>query len=411
MLVAVACIVVTRLATIALTPGSVHLDDIRGYQITGRLVAEGINPYDYADHAARRQALRIGMKADPVKVHATDSQALWDYYVSSNLPMVALLCGAMEMLAHGSRFIWRLLMIGGDIAIFFGLAALFRRVQGGLESTANQVGILALSVFYPALIVDGTAIPEVKQVETALMLFGAALLLAPRPLAAWRGVVTGAVLSLSILFMLFGAFLFPVWLRRSVQEWPRFVLWTVLGGLIPVAVSFWAFGTGFVPEILARASTEGGGTAMHSSIWMLLPWQSAAAIMAAKIVSATVAFAVLVLLLARRRIDLMNFSAGLAVIYGTLWLSHGALNRENITLVFAIACLATLSPAKFLLNALYAMAVSGVVFLGFGVLKLALHVGLTYETASASIVLLVVCGYFATLATMPATAAEFPQPA
>jgi hypothetical protein len=385
-------ILVIRLAVILMTPRTADLMDPRIYQGVGQTVLAGVNPYDYADQPARRVALRARMAAGPGVDQFTQTQESWDYYVSGNLPASTALYALFEIIARGSRFEWRLLFILGDVAIFMGLVALLKTLHGGIENASDQAGMLCLGVVNPVSIVAGCAIPEDKQFQTALLLFAAALLLSPAATTARRGLGIGLVLSLSVMFKLLGVFLLPLWLVRSSREWPRFALWTTLGGIIPVAAAFVAFGHYFVHTMVARGVQNSVYAPEQASPWVLLPWFGGSGYVAAKTMVVTLFCGTLAALLAKRRIDLLNFCAGLAVAFVCLWLDKGAMNRMNIAIVFAVAALGSLSRKLFLYFSAAIVLLSAIGYaLGVGALRL--HP----QAVDAVLVLTFVSAYLAAL--------------
>jgi len=370
-LLGIAGILVIRLAVILTTPRTADFLDPRIYQGTGQTMLAGLNPYDYAGQPALRGALRAKMAAGPGVDEFTQTQEAWDYYVSGNLPASTALYALFETVARGSRFEWRLLFILGDIAIFLGLVALLKTLRGSIESASDQAGMLCLTVINPVLIVSGCAIPEDKQFQTSLLLFAAALLLSPAATTIRRGLGIGLVLSLSVLFKLLGIFLFPLWLVRANNEWPRFALWTLLGGLIPVAAAFAAFGDYFVYAMVARGVQNSVHAPEHASPWVLFPWFGGAGYVTAKTIVVVLFCGALGVLLAKRRIDPLNFCAGLAVAFVCLWLDKGAMNRMNIAIMFAVAALASLSGKLFLYFSAAIVFVSAIGYaLGVGALRL-----------------------------------------
>jgi hypothetical protein len=73
-----------RITAIKMFPQYDHHDDIEIYRASGALIVRGINPYDFSDHIPVRTSLR---EQSPNPYMRELSQARWDYYASSNLPM------------------------------------------------------------------------------------------------------------------------------------------------------------------------------------------------------------------------------------------------------------------------------------------------------------------------------------
>jgi hypothetical protein len=375
LLLGLAAIVILRLAVILATPRAADFYDPRIYQGVGQMVLAGVNPYDYSARPAERAALRAKMAAGRgADDQFTGTQQSWDYYVSSNLPASTALYAAFEAVAHGSRFVWRLLFILGDAALFLAAYALVKALRGRVDSGADQAALICLAIINPVLIVSGCAIPEDKQFQTALLLWGAALLLVRGATTAKRALGVGFVLSLSVLFKLLGIFLFPLWVVGIRSGGRRFAIWTVLGGVIPLVLSFAVFGHLFINTMLARGVSNSVVAPEHASPWVLVPWIVGGPYLLAKIALTTAFCALLVALFSKRRIDLLNFCAGLTVAFTCLWLDKGAMNRMNIAMVFAVASLASLSSMLFLRFCAAIVLVSGAAYaLGVGLLKIHLE--------------------------------------
>ena len=387
-LFAVACIILTRLAVIVVTPRAADFLDPRIYQGAGQTVLAGVNPYDFTAQRARRESLRATMAAPGTEAF-TATQEAWDYYVSGNPPASTALYAMFESIAHGSRLVWRLLLILGDIGLLLGLVALLGTVNAGIERTDIQLAVICLAVLNPVLILSGCAIPEDKQFQTALMLYTSALLLSPAVAATRRTLWSGIVFSLSIFFKVLGVFLFPLWLARVRQDGWRFALWSTVGGLIPAFASLAAFGHYFLGTIAARGVQNSIRGAEHASPWVLVPLAGQAYVVA-KMLAVALLCLLLVALFARRRVDLLNLCAGITVACVCLWLDKGAMNRMNIAIIFAIAALASLAPLWFVyLSVGFAVLSAGAYAVGLGVLRvhpesvdslLALAFVLTYLT-------------------------------
>ena len=385
------------------TPRSADFLDPRIYQGAGQTVLAGVNPYDVAARQSLRQHLRATMTA-PGTEDFTGTQESWDYYVSGNPPASTALYALFEAIAHGSRLVWRLLLVLGDVALLLGLIALLRTVNGGMETAGTQLAVFCLAVINPVLIVSGCAIPEDKQLQTALMLYAASLLLSPATTSARQALWSGFVFSLSVFFKLFGVFLFPLWLVRVRQEGWRFALWSGFGGLVPAAAALAAFGHYFVGAMAARGVQNSIRGAEHGSPWVLLPI-GGNAYLVAKIVTVGLFCALLLRLFAKRRIDVLNLCAGINVAVVCVWLDKGAINRMNIAIIFAVAALASLSRAWFAYLSVGLVAVSTVAYaVAFGVLRA--HP----DSVDSILVLLFVLSYVTVLARVAAAKSGQPGP-
>ena len=408
-------LVLTRLVVIEHIAWTAELEDLLIYQTTGQAVLAGVSPYDYRDHVELRESLRAGIEksrqdaiapADRLKGSVvTQSQATWDYFVSSNLPASTALYAVFERVANGSRFVWRLLLILGDVSIFVGLFMFIKVVRAGPMRSTDQIGVFCLTVVNPVLIVSSTAFPEDKQFQTALMLFAAALLMHRRksPSPPGAGFTTGLVLMLSILFKLFGIFLVPVWLAKIRREGLRFGTLGVMGAIVPLALSLMLFGYQFVVTMMRRGGQDSSGVAAHDSPWVLLPALGPGPLLIAKVLAASLCIAGLGMLLAKRRIDLLNFCAGLAVVFGCVWLSQGAMNREIIVLMFGTACLATICPTRFFQLSVFTVLSTGAIYAA-GLIYMHRPPGLVVLVAwevHAAMALLLTVAYAVALGTLP----------
>lgn len=85
-----------RITAIEMFPQYDHHDDIEIYRASGALIVRGINPYDFSDHISVRTLLR---EQSPNPDMRNLSQARWDYYASSNLPMNLLFFGALNAIS------------------------------------------------------------------------------------------------------------------------------------------------------------------------------------------------------------------------------------------------------------------------------------------------------------------------
>jgi hypothetical protein len=376
-------IVVSRVAVILLTPSTADFPDARIYQATGQAVLEGANPYDSSDNVPARVKLQTSADRELRDSNWTDSLSEWNLVIRSNLPAVSALCAGFEAIADGSRTAWRYLLILGDIAMFLGLLSLLRQMRGTIADRTSQLLAVFLVIGNTLLVLDGTVVPEVKQFETALLLFSAAFLISKRPPTLVRSVIGGLVISLSVLFMLFGIFLLPLWFVRSIRDWPRFALATSAGALIPLVGSFAYFGTGWLDTIGVRGAQDSVGDAGGASFWYLIPGLHGDALAVVKLVVVVALAALLCALLFRRRIDLLNACAGWMVVFDCVFLVTGTMNRMNIAFVFAFAALAARRATAALA---IAAGSTGLAFVGYGFAFTVLHRHINPEFSLALLV-------------------------
>jgi hypothetical protein len=279
----------------------------------------------------------------------------------------------------------------GDILLFFGLVALVKSTGGDIEDRSTQIGIVCLCILNPLLLKEGGFTPEDKQFQTALLLFGAALLLSQNS-STRHYIKTGLVLSVGIFFKMFSIFLFPLWLQRAVPGRARFIIWTLAAGLVPAILSFAFFGYRFIGLMFDRAMNNSTGAAAHASPWALIPSLGGTPLLIAKLVISAACAALLATLILKKRIDALNFSAGAAVIFACIWLDAGSLDRMNIAIIFAIAALMSLKPEWFSALAVLNL-IAGAVTVGVSILFYGKE-----EVVEAAYVLLFLVAYFATLA-------------
>jgi hypothetical protein len=339
--IGVALIVISRIIIIVLTPRFENHNDIAIYQQTGKLALFGINPYDFQDHPQIREQLRT--RYSKVNPYISETQSRWDYYVSGNLPGSTVLYELFELSSGGSRLIWRILFIIGDISLFCSVVYLFHVVQGQITALRDQIAVLSLGGFYPSLIVWGTIIPEDKQFETALLIFALGLLLSQSKINAVRDTVCGFVVSLAVLFKFMGVFLLPVCLQRITRTSLGSMLWISVGGLPPLLLSFAIFGTYFVRTMGSRAESNAYGVPIHDSPWVIFSGLDIQTIYNLKVVVAALFAIYLVAIFLLRRIDLANLCSGLMIDFACLWLIAGDISRMNIAMMFASASVMTLS--------------------------------------------------------------------
>jgi hypothetical protein len=315
--------------------------DLSIYQEVGELLVHGIDPYDYRTNVEVRNALRLNDygAAQWVKQNA----AMYDYYVSSNLPGSTAFYGLLERISQGNLKIWRLAFAAGDI--FIALAAFFLLHRAGvtLDTIGKQVTFSLAAIYYPSNIQWGLLLAEDKQIQTALMLLLAGLLVA-RPVmrGPLNAVAIGSIGALSLIFKAFGIFLAPLALSYFYRAPRRELVLALCAAAITVLPFFVRFDQSFVHLMLDRVA-HGSATstrALHGSPWQLIPFS--AVYYARPLLCLTLSLYVAIAYV-RGRLDALNSSAAIGVICVCLWMVGGSMDRMNIAMMFAMFCAATVS--------------------------------------------------------------------
>jgi hypothetical protein len=106
--------------------------------------------------------------------------------------------------------------------------------------------------------------------------------------------------------------------------------------------------------------------------------------------------ALLVVRWRQQQLDILNLCAGACLVFVTLWLDRGAMNRMNIAIVFATAGLASVAPQAWYLLALGSAAVSALAYL-CGYVLLHWHL----ESIDAVLTTVFLVAYFALISALP----------
>jgi hypothetical protein len=342
LVLAITAIILTRVFLIWATPLNDRWIDLSIYQEVGELVVNGVDPYNPASKPELREKLRLNDHGAVPYIR----DGGYEYYVSANLPGSTALYGLIEWLSGGSDRGWRLILIGGDVAIALAAFFLLRRSGVKLETLNQQLAFALGTVLYPSLLNWGTILAEDKQFQTALMLALAGLVMtrgrSPRSNAVWIGVIGG----LSLLFKALGLFLAPVALRYFISRPKRELLIAIASALVVALPLFLMFDLSFIDRMVTRltwgSSTPLRADLFHASPWLLIPFRLvsvARPLLCGALVLASVAAYL------RGRIDLLNCSAAMCVVFTCLWITDGSMDRMNVAMLLALFCTATLSTA------------------------------------------------------------------
>jgi hypothetical protein len=249
-------ILISRSAVILTSHDDAQMD-LSIYQEVGELLVHGIDPYDYRTNVEARTALRLNDygAAEWVK----QSAAMYDYYVSSNLPGSTALYGLLERISQGNPKVWRLAFASGDIFIALAAFLLLHRAGVVLDTVSKQITFSLAAIYYPSNIEWGLLIAEDKQIQTALMLLLAGLLVA-RPVARGplNAAAIGSIGALSVIFKAFGVFLAPVALSYFYRAPRRELVLAFCAAAITVLPFILLFDLSFVHLILDRVAHGSG---------------------------------------------------------------------------------------------------------------------------------------------------------
>jgi hypothetical protein len=149
-----------------LTPEQNAWIDLSIYIDGGQLVAHGVNPYDFNDEPLLRDSLRTDSIA--FNYYVAESQDRWNFYAGSNLPLTLLYFGAIELIAQGDPFIYRVVFAVMDSILSVVLTMFILNYWVTSEKNKFLVAI-GLGVLSPILLSAGTFLPEDKGVQILLM--------------------------------------------------------------------------------------------------------------------------------------------------------------------------------------------------------------------------------------------------
>jgi len=244
--------------------------DLSIYQEIGELVANGIDPYDFTKDRQRRENLRLNDYG--AAVYAKQNAGLYDYYVSSNLPGSTVLYGLLERISNGNPKVFRLAFSLGDILIALAAYLLLSRAGIVLDTLSKQTTFSLAAIYHPSNIYWGLVWSEDKQIQTALMLFAAGLLV-ERPAARGQlnAVAIGVVGAMSVIFKAFGAPLAIGYFCKAPKRELLLARYAAVGTALPF---FPYFDLSFVRLVLGRLAhgVASSNAALHGSPWQTVPF-------------------------------------------------------------------------------------------------------------------------------------------
>jgi hypothetical protein len=273
-----------HVAAIKLFPQYNYHNDIEIYRASGALIVRGVNPYDFSDGVPVRISLRA---QSPNPYIRKLSQARWDYYASSNLPMNLLFFGALSAISDTPQFhryayglfdsllsvlvLWFVLRHWPAAPSFLAsmLCSLRLSLKTAMFTERLAVG-LVLGCISPILFKNGAAIPEDKGIQILLMLAAVACYLSPdERLWYWGGAV---FLGLSIAFKGLGIFLVPLFASRltasSDRVWKRSFVFAVVCASV-ACVWVIPFGRSVAAMVVTRLTLASTLQPQHASLWVV----------------------------------------------------------------------------------------------------------------------------------------------
>jgi len=330
---------VLRLAIVMATPQiATSNTDLEMYRMGGILVARGVDAYDPRDHMALRAQLRAATHSATFRL----TQGFWDYGAGSLLPLNLLVLGAVARISD-APVAFRIAFAIAD-SIFAALAMLWilRRWRASrLEAIGAGLTIGALSL---VMLHMGTYSPEDKGIELLLMVTTLVAIDSP----SRRSAIVGAPLwlGLACAYKATGACLAPyvayrLWARRDVSYGDLLLA----AGMFSCASLAW-----FVPYISDMASmlTRRVGDDLNvprfASPFVLVAspdtFSSAQAVVVRRALYARAAVtgafaAAMTAALWRRRLDAELATAIVLMVFCTVLLVAGGLDRLNIALAVA----------------------------------------------------------------------------
>lgn len=155
-----------RYTITVLTPEQNTWIDLSIYIDGGQLIANGVNPYDYDDEPLLRNSLRTDSIAFNHYVAA--SQDRWNFYASGNLPLTLFYFGAIEQIAQGDPFIYRVAFAFMD-SILSVVLTMFIYTYWITSEKYKFLVAIGLGILSPILLSAGTFLPEDKGVQVLLM--------------------------------------------------------------------------------------------------------------------------------------------------------------------------------------------------------------------------------------------------
>jgi hypothetical protein len=324
-----------------LTPERNSWIDLSIYIDGGQLIANGVNPYDFNDNPALRQSLRTDTIA--FNPYVSESQDRWNFYSSGNLPLTLLYFGAIEKIAHGDPFIYRLVfsLMDSFLSVLLTIFIFSYWVSSKKYKFSLAIGLGVLS---PILLSAGTFLPEDKGVQILLMV-GAIYFSKEK-----KFFLATLFLGWSVAFKGLGVFIAPVCLYYYLGEIKRSEILTQVALKRSILFTLAAMIFALQPFILYLSDIVGmmklrliqnlvSESPEHSSIWVytriLFPdWW-----MDVKFLFSLLFISINVVGVLRGKLGVNIVTASLLIWFTIIAMFSGSIDRLNIAMLVGIVLL------------------------------------------------------------------------
>ncbi|GAB3182082.1 hypothetical protein [Telluribacter humicola] len=274
---------IARVIIINFTPSSNSFADISCLVNGGQMISHGINPYDFEDNVELREKLRLDEFGD--NYWLCSNQDNWNYHSANNLPFNLLFNGFLDFFFEGNVYYYRYAYAFLDSCIGYITTLFFFQLISLPINIFSIAFVLLVSSLSPALLLNGTFIPEDKGFQVLLILLS--LWFSIHRKFFWACIF----LSFSIGFKAIGALIAPICLAYyvlgkdnflKVREWQTLVKElftptsslkkTVLFTVVTVAlflVIYLPFASDFSRIINQRILYDIDNAPNHSSLWII----------------------------------------------------------------------------------------------------------------------------------------------
>ncbi|HET6244977.1 MAG: DUF190 domain-containing protein [Bacteroidetes bacterium] len=320
--------------------------DLSIYRDGGQLISHGINPYDFNDGKELRNLLRLDDVA--FVEYVSQSQEVWDFYSSGNLPLSLLFFGAIEKIFNGDPVAYRIVFAFFD-SILSSLIVLFLLKFWHLKkSLLNMILMLGIGALSPTLLFWGTILPEDKGLQILFMLLAIYF-------AKDKKIFLSAIfMGCSIAYKGLGVFVFPVCLFFLLEE-PGNIFkinrpLIIKGCYFSLLTLFFSiiWFIPFLPNVLymmlTRMDSNIGVDPSHASVWIFAKNLFPVKWLVFKNILVYAAILLWSFQFIYKKINIVAMSLFLLVLFVDILLLAGSLDRMNIGIIVSIVVFGFVNP-------------------------------------------------------------------